>query len=202
VADDARSELHSLSEKRAAAAARVAEIEREGYEAGQAATAASVALAQAERVGGSAAERRKLEAALADARSKASEPWPERLAGTRQAEHDAEQAVREYVAEHLAELVAEEQADGGAAAERINAGIVEVLAGYAEWEASAGRISSMASTVGRIHPGDVTRSRCEAVAQEARKLLDAGGEQVPRLERDPRLPRHGNAAEPEAVTAA
>jgi hypothetical protein len=202
VADAARSELHRLSESRAAAAARVEQVEREGYEAGQAATAASVALAEYERVGGGpATERRKLEAALADARSKASQPWPERLAGARQATRDAGQAWREYVVENLDALVAEEVADGRSAAERINAGSAELLAGYAEWEAAAARISALASTVGRVHPGDVTRSRCEPLAQEARKLLDRGGEQPPSLERDPRLPRHGNAAEPEAVTA-
>ena len=198
---DARAELHRLVEKRAASAARVAEIERAGSEATVVAQQASVALAEYERVGGSAADRRRLETALADARSRAAEPWPERLAGARQATRDAEQDWRKYVGENLDALVAAEVADGAAAADRANGAAAEIVAAHAEWEAAAQRISSLASTVGRVHPGDVTRSRCEALAQEARKLLDVGGEQPPSLERDPRVPRYG-PAEPEAVPAA
>jgi|tagenome__1003787_1003787.scaffolds.fasta_scaffold20950273_2 hypothetical protein len=38
-----------------------------------------------------------------------------------------------FVAEHLAELVAALEADGGAAAQRINTAAAEMHAGYAEW---------------------------------------------------------------------
>jgi hypothetical protein len=89
---DAEQEHARLSEARAAADRKVAAVEDEARQAGLAAQEASAALAQAERVGVSAAKRHALEAALAKAKGRAGEPWAERLAGAQAAARDAASA--------------------------------------------------------------------------------------------------------------
>jgi hypothetical protein len=70
---------------------------------------------------------------------------------------------------------------------------------YSERERIAGQISAFASAVGRVRPGDVSRSRCEELVHAASALLHAGGEEPPVLTRDPRKPRYGKL--PEQVSA-
>jgi hypothetical protein len=77
-----------------------------------------------------------------------------------------------------------------------------VVAAHAERERIATEISSLAPMVGRVHPGDVSRSKAEALVRSAGDLVMAGGEEPPRLKRDPREPRSGMLPEAEAVTAA
>jgi hypothetical protein len=65
---------------------------------------------------------------------------------------------------------------------------------YHERERIAQEISALASTAGRVHPGDVSFTRAEQVVREATRLLDGGGERPPTLTRDPRQPRQGASA--------
>jgi chromosome segregation ATPase len=184
-------ELAKVQEQRGRAAARVDALEREQRGAAAAAAAASAALAEHERQGGApAGKRRELEQALAAAKSKAAEPWPERIAGARSAVRDCDRAVRSFVAENLSELIADLEADGQAAAERVNSAAADLLAAYSEREAVAARIGGLASMVGSLRPGDVTYSRAEAVAREATRFVQVGGEAAPQLRHDPREPRH------------
>ena len=181
---DATVELGKLNEKRGRAGARVDALEREARETATAATAASAALAEFERHGGSATKRRELERALADARARAAEPWTERIAGARQGVRDADIEVQRFVAENLAELVEVLEAEGRIAADELNAAAEAVVVAFQRREAVAARISSLASMVSRVSPGDVTFPRAEALERAAQALLQRGGEEPPLLRRD------------------
>ena len=69
------------------------------------------------------------------------------------------------------------------------------MAAYHERERIAREISGLASLAGRVRPGDVSRTRAEQLARAASDLLQAGGEEPPTLDRDPRQPRHGELVE-------
>lgn len=76
-----------------------------------------------------------------------------------------------------------------------------VIAAFHAREANAYQIAEVCSAAGaRLRAGDVTRSKAEQLVAAAGKLLDGGGEQAPRLRRDPREPIHGKIVE--AVPAA
>jgi DNA repair exonuclease SbcCD ATPase subunit len=195
----ATEELARLAEKRSQAGTRIAELEQAWKTANQALADARLALVDLERRGGSSAERGKREKTLADCEAKAAEPWAERLEGARQAAHDLDQQRRQLIVEHLDELVGALEADGQAAAERLNDHARGVLDAYAEVHRIAGQISALASQVGRMQPGDVSRTRADQLARQASAVLDAGGEEPPRLKRDPRAPRHA-AQIPELMT--
>jgi hypothetical protein len=80
-------------------------------------------------------------------------------------------------------------------AEKINAVAEAIVQAFAEREAIANHIAQLASQAGgRVRPGDVSRTGAEEVANAARRLLGQGGEVPPTLDRDPRQPRHGEAA--------
>jgi hypothetical protein len=191
--------LARLSEKRDRAIGRVDELEGEARTAGQAAVEASAALAEAERRGVKAAERRELEEALFAARVKASEPWPERIEGARAAVRDAEREVQKFRAAHLSELVEALEEDGRIAVATLNATAEAMVTAFIERERIAHEISVMAGSVGRIHPGDVSFTHAEALVREARALVDAGGEAPPVLRHDPREPRLGSPVEQSAA---
>jgi hypothetical protein len=158
-----------------------------------------------ERQGASPAGRRaKLEQALAAARAKAAEPWAERIAGARTRIGDHQAELQRFVAENLDELVGDCERQGAAAAARLTEAAERVVAAHREREQIAGEVAALASMVGRVHPGDVTHSRGEALARTAADLLDSGGEVAPELLRDPRTPIHGGidlAEPPEAEPA-
>ncbi len=181
-------EMAKLQAKRQRAEARIGELEAERDRAGAMLAGAREAVAQYHRRGsGRRGEQAELEQALAEANAMAAEPWAERIEGARRAARDARQEVQRFTAEHLDELIAERSGDGQVAAERINAACRELLAGYQEWSAVAQEISALASTAWAVRPGDVTFTRCEALASEATRLLASGGEQAPGVRRDPRV---------------
>jgi chromosome segregation ATPase len=179
-----------LAGKRVAATRRVEELEAEQRAASQARAEARAALVEAERNGVRPAERAKLEKALAEAETKP-HLLGARIEGARQAVRDAEVALAQHVRDNLSELVAPLETEGQAAAERINAGAEMIVAGLAEREAIAGKISALASMVGWMQPGDVSRTAAEDAARAASALLGAGGETPPELLRDPRQPVQG-----------
>jgi hypothetical protein len=70
-----------------------------------------------------------------------------------------------------------------------------VVAVFQERERIAGELSTLVSTVVRVHPGDVTYPRADQAARAASDLIESGGEAPPVLRRDPREPRHGMLAD-------
>jgi hypothetical protein len=188
---------------------RVDEIDREQREANKRAATASDALAELERraLAGDdvSAQRKKLEAELAKAKAKAAEPWAERRAGGQQAVRDHEQRVVLFVGEHFAELYGELAEDAEAAATRVDQAAHELIAAYHERQLIEGRVTMLAATIRSPRPGDVERTRAEAVAAAASALLQGGGEQAPLLHVAPTTPRYGEPvaeAEPDPVAAA
>jgi hypothetical protein len=198
---DAAAAMSKLVEKREHANDRVHEIEAEQRLASHTLQATREALVQFERRGGGGEECRQLEQALAEAKAEANAPWSERIEGARRRARDAQHEVAGYVAEHLTELVAAREAEGQAAAERINTACSEILAGHAEWERIAGDISALLSLVGPVRPGDVSFGRSEALAREASTLLREGGEQGPVVRRKPGEPRYPQPAVEEPAHA-
>jgi hypothetical protein len=179
--------LASLAEARDRATARVSDLEAEQRQASVTLATAKEAVAEFHRGGGGdAAEQKRLETALSKAKAEADAPWAERIEGARRAARDAHQPVQVFVAKNLHELVQVRQADGAAAADRINAAATELLAAYGEWNRIATGISGLAALVWTVRPGDVSTTRCEALAKEASRLLQEGGEVAPALRRDPR----------------
>jgi hypothetical protein len=192
-----------LLDQRDRASVRLDELEGEARAAGQAAAEASAALAEFERQGGKAAERRQLEQELAAAKQRAQEPWHERAEGARAALRDADEELRQYQAQHLTELVEALEADGRIVASKIDDAAEALVTAYSERERIAHEISAIASQAGRIHFGDISFIRSEALAREARTLIHEGGEVPPTLRHDPRQPRLGEpAAADEKVEAA
>jgi len=80
---DVRTELERLIAKQQRAQQRLEDVEGEARTAAVAAQAASEAMVEAERRGVRPVERHELEAALSEARARASEPWAERIEGAR-----------------------------------------------------------------------------------------------------------------------
>lgn len=199
--DSAAEGMARLVEQRERARARVDELEAAQREATAAAEQASVNLVELERRGVSPAGRRaKLEQTLAEAKARAAEPWAERVEGARQRARDAHTEVQRFVAERLDELVENLEADGRIAAQALTDAAEAMLAAYAERERVAREIAETCPLTARVAPGDVSRSKAEPLARAAADLIQGGGEEPPRLLRDPRQPRHGLV--PEQVSAA
>jgi chromosome segregation ATPase len=195
--DDASTQLATLVAQRDKANHRIEALADEQRAAGQARAEARAALVETERKGVPPTERRKLEDALTAAEARPS-VLSARIEGARHGLRDADVEVARFVGENLRELVDGLEADARLVAEKINAAAEAIVAGLAEREAIASQISALASRVGRVHTGDVYRSAAEEVANAARKLLGQGGEVPPELRRDPREPRHAQAAAPAA----
>jgi hypothetical protein len=205
---EASTELAELLAHGRALRDRVSAIDREQREANERAATASAALAELERralagddVG---AQRKKLEGELAKAKAAAAEPWAERRAGGQQAVRDHNQQVVRFVGEHFATLYGELAEDAEAAATRVDHACNELIAAYHERQLVEGRVTTLTAMIRQPRPGDVERTRAEAVAAAASALLQAGGEQAPLLRDDPTTPRPGELAdaEPEPVAAA
>src|SRR5262245_61535984 len=96
---DASAEFNHLVEALAAARGRIDDLDAEQRRAGQDALAAAEAVAdlevrQAHGETVADTERKRLEQALARAKARRDEPWPERLQGARRAVMEREQAMR------------------------------------------------------------------------------------------------------------
>ena len=180
---EATAKLAELQEQRGRAVARVDDLEREMREAGAAAAQASAALIEYERKGGPAARRRELEQTLAAAKAKAGEPWSERIEGARQSVRDLDQRLRQYVAQNLPELLAAKEADGDAAAERVNQLAAEFYEAWLARERIAAEIGGLISRVSAPGPSDVSHSAADQAAAACRALLDNGGERPVVLDR-------------------
>jgi hypothetical protein len=173
---------------------RLDELDREQREASQAAQAAAEELVSLERrqLSGeavSAGERKRLETALSKARAEVAAPWGERRDAVRRTRADFDRETQKLVWERYGEL-AEALAEQGAAITReVNESIASMVAAVRRWEACSAQQSALASSVGRLRPGDWSASRTSALVREAERLLGVGGE-VPPVVRDPRQPRH------------
>lgn len=189
---DSATELAALVAKRGEAQRRVDELEAEQRAAGVARAEARAQLVEAERRGVRASERAKLERMLDDAERRPS-VLGARIEGARHARRDCDAEVARHVGEHLTELVAGREQAGEAAVADLNAAAEALVAAYERREAIAAEISQLASMVGAVQPGDVSRSRSEAIARAAADLLRTGGETAPTLDRDPREPKYGTA---------
>lgn len=181
---DATDRLQELQEQRESARARVGQLEHEQRQAVAARREASAAVAEAERVGVSATKRQRLEQALADARAKADQPWPERIEGANSATRDADRALRDHAAAHLGELVAALEVEGEAAAVAVDQAAAALVAAYQRREALAQDLGQLITLVRRSSPGDVSYSRADEAGRAAAELLAAGGEEPVTLDRD------------------
>jgi galactokinase len=176
------------------------ELEAQQLAAAQARQAARQTLVDAERRGARPAELRKHEQALADAETKPGIVGA-KIEGARAAVVDAQGALAKHTREHLDEFVEAKQREGEAAVERLNELARAISQAYAERERVAQELSALVTTAGiQVRPGDISRSRAEGLARAASELVVAGGEEPPRLTRDPRVPLAG--ALPESLTAA
>jgi uncharacterized membrane protein YqiK len=92
----------------------------------------------------------------------------------------------------LDELLQAKQPEGEAAAERLNELARAISQAYAERARVEQELSALVTTAGiQIRPGDIARSRAEQLARAASELVVGGGEEPPRLTRDPRVPLAG-----------
>ena len=124
------------------------------------------------------------------------QPWEQKFQGRRQAVTDAQRAIQEFSHEHLDELLEGLVAEGEAAAEAKNSAAQAVVEAHRRWEEIAREMSATVQAAGiRPTPDLVTRSRSDALANAASRFLDTGGEQAPRLTRDPRMPTTGMPVE-------
>jgi hypothetical protein len=192
--------LAELAQRRAAAQARVDQLEAEQRAATEGREAARAALVQAEREGVASARRSKLERALTDAEARTAERWPERIAGARAALIDTHADIGRFTAAHLDELVEGLAAEGEVVAANVNAAAAALVEAHQRREAIASEIAQTVYAAGiRVVPGLVTRSKADEAAHMAASLIQRGGEEPPGLTRDPREPTLGARAEVEAA---
>ena len=188
-------ELSRLIDERLALDARIDSIDEAERTAWQNVHRRSAELAELERsaAGGgkvSDSERTKLEQELAEARARAQEPWAERRAGVENAARDADQQLGRFIGENLDALLAELHEDAEASAAAVDAAAHQLVSSYHERMLVEARVTALCALVRPARPGDISRTRAEAVVREAERLL-AQGEQPPTLQVDPRKPRHG-----------
>ena len=191
----ASEELHALVGSRLELDERLDVLDLQQREARASLDQASAALADLERAAAAGqqvakTERTKAERELTEAKIAYGQPWAERRAGVHAAIRDAEQGVTAFVVEHLGELIAELHEDAEAAAEDLNRACRALEAAYARRMSVEEQVTRLASTVRPARPGDVRRTRAEAVVRDAERLLAEGGETPPTLAVDPRQPRH------------
>lgn len=176
----ASEELARLITEREAREARVDELEREARAASQALSEARNALVEGERRGEPTG---RLEKAIVDGES-AMQRWPLKIEGAQRGVRDAQQQVAIFVGANLPALLESREARGEAAAARLTAAAEEVIAAYTEREQIAQEIGSLLALTRRVEPQDVSASSGRALAAEASRLVEAGGEVPPRLDRD------------------
>jgi hypothetical protein len=196
--------LADLRRRRQEALNAVDAIEAKKREAVLAVQAASVELEQLERraVAGeqvSQAARQRAEKALVDARQAADQPWGERQRAARLGAGDLLAQASRFAASNLDELLADLGEEGLAATAAINEAAQSILDGFAARSDVERRTFELIAMLRRANPGDVERTRAEAVVREAHRLLEGGGEQAPVVLVDPREPRHAPVAGPAAA---
>jgi len=177
-------ELEALLERQARLAERVGELEQEQRAAAAAVARASDELAELERAaaGGakvSQAKRRELEERLARAKAEQAAPWQERRAGAERAAADARRAVQVFAAENIGPLLADLAEQGRKAAAALDDAAETVQSAYVERAAVEERTYAVLSLVRPSRPGDVRRTRGEALYNAAGALLLGGGESPP-----------------------
>jgi chromosome segregation ATPase len=193
----AATELAALAAARAELDERADALDREQRQASENVARLSAALADLERRAAAGEQvisdeaRTKAERELTQARIAAGAPWAERRDGVRAAIRDADHATRTFVAEHLDELLAELADEADAAASAVDRACHALITAYRERQAVESRVTELCALVRPPRPGDIVRTRSEALAREAERLLAQGGEAAPVPAVDPRQPRHG-----------
>ena len=197
-------ELAELLDRRGELAARVDDLERQQRAANEDAAKAAAAVANAERAALAGedvpADSKKLDGALAKARSRANEPWSERRAGAQRALADHDGAIQRFTVQRYADLQDGLREQGEAATRAVDHAAGQLVEAHGEWQDVLSRMTALASSVRPTRPGDWTHSRSERAAAEADRLLTGGGERVPSV-RDPRAPRHHQPAGDDADMA-
>jgi hypothetical protein len=122
------------------------------------------------------------ERALAEARQRASQAWPERRRGIGDAIAAAEAAVQRHVSAYFGELTGEVADDARGAAERVNAAAEELVAAHRNvTDVERRLIALLGQVVSQPRPNSVTSARCELVVQETQTFLMRGGEIPPAI---------------------
>jgi hypothetical protein len=81
-------------------------------------------------------------------------------------------------------------AEGQAAASAVNEAAEALVDSHRRWTHIASEISATVYSGGiAVKPGLVSASKADTIARDAAALLLSGGEEGPRLRRDPRPPR-------------
>ena len=116
------------------------------------------------------------------AKAAVNEPWAERIEGARRAARDARAAVQGSLARTwpTRRRAPDRRSDSVGANQRCRGGDPPA---HTEWARIAQEISELASLVAPMRPGDVSFTRCEALAREASRVLQEGGEQARVLRR-------------------
>jgi hypothetical protein len=99
--------------------------------------------------------------------------------------------VQAFTAQHLDELADGLERDGEIAAAKRDRRRRGRDRGAPGAERIAGEIGALVSKIARVRPGDVSFSRADELFRAAADLIQAGGEEPPRLRRDARQPVHG-----------
>ena len=199
---EAATEFERLNDAARDLAARVADVDRQRADAVRQAHEASAALTALERrrAGGEDvddATRRKAEKLLTAARTKADEPWAERIGGARAAARQADGEARGYAAANYESLASELAEDAQAVAASVDDALRAVMAARIEREAVGRRGDALiALAAQRSRPGLIPYTRIDQAARECERVLMEGGEPAPA---PPETLRPANAEAPEAV---
>jgi hypothetical protein len=109
---------------------------------------------------------------------------------------DAAHDVQVFAGQHFDALMAELDDRAQASAEAVDDALGAVADAYRQREMRANHVHRLVAVVaGRSRPDAVPPSRVERIANACHAVIDAGGETVPRLRRDPRQPTTGAVAE-------
>jgi hypothetical protein len=189
-------ELEALSANRAELASKLGDLDQAQRRASEDVTRLSEQLADLERRAAAGEQvsdqaRTKAERELTQARVAAAAPRAERQDGVRAAIRDADHAARTFVADHLDELLAALAEEAEASALAVDQACHALIAAYRERQAVESRVTALCAMIRPARPGDIVRTRSEAVVREAGRLLSGGGEAAPLVAVDPRQPRHG-----------
>jgi hypothetical protein len=182
---------------------RLSNVDVEQRAATDRAAAASAAVAQIEQEAALGVEispkvRKDAESELAAAKALVASNWTEKRAGIAAAVRSHEARIRAYVVENAAALLGELGEDAVDAATALDAAAQGALDAYGRRMAVEQQTFALLALSGRSpDPDAIVRSRSDAFANEARRLLELGGERAPLL-RD--VPIAMQPGQPEVVT--
>ncbi|MDQ3571701.1 MAG: hypothetical protein M3383_02430 [Actinomycetota bacterium] len=124
---------------------------------------------------------RELHSKLTRARTKAEEPWPQRIAGAQRRADRAEAERNEYIREHLGELLDEIEPQAVTVAETVLERTSELLAAMDAYGEVERRVIALTAPVPGVTGQDIPYPPFDGVRSELRRLVEAGvGAPLPR----------------------